>query len=70
MRVVVDQDFCLGLGCCQRMCPDVFALNDGVASVKVKDVDPRFEDGCRDAQANCPVGAIWILHDLVRSASS
>lgn len=60
MRVQVDEDVCLGTGCCQTLCPRVFKLVNGVAEVQVDIVDPRDEDRCRDAMEQCPTGAIWI----------
>ena len=60
MRALIDQDVCLGLGCCQNVCPRVFKLVNGVACVQVENVSPQDELRCRDAVFECPTGAIYL----------
>ena len=58
MHVILDEDVCLGLGCCQSICPNVFKMVNMVARVQACTVAPQDEDRCRDAAMECPAGAI------------
>ena len=58
MQVILDEDVCLGLGCCQSVCPSVFKMVNMVARAQVGTVAPQDEDRCRDAAMECPTGAI------------
>lgn len=60
MKAVVDQETCTGCGLCPDICPEVFELNDDIASVTVDTVPPEAEDTCREAAESCPVEAISI----------
>jgi ferredoxin len=60
MRAEVDQEVCMGLGCCQQLCPRVFKVVERVAYVVVEDVPADDEDRCRDAMEECPTGAIFL----------
>jgi ferredoxin len=65
MRVIVDEETCIGCGLCAETCPDVFEMNDDKAKVKVEEV--RVDEApegviecCKEAAENCPVEAIQI----------
>lgn len=62
MKVVVDRQRCTGHGRCYATAPDVFEPDErghGVAVVEV--VPPEHTDQARNAQANCPEGAITLV---------
>ena len=58
MRVVVDEETCIGCGLCAETCPEVFEMNDDKAKVKVDEVPENVADTCKEAVENCPVEAI------------
>ena len=58
MKVIVDQEACVGCGLCADNCPEVFEMVDGVAKAKVEEVPAALEDKARDAASSCPVEAI------------
>ena len=60
MKVRVDPDLCTGCGPCEEVCPEVFKVNDNVATVIVKEVAPELQDAVREAADACPTGAIII----------
>ncbi len=58
MRVVIDEEACIGCGVCCESCPEVFEMSDDKASVKVDEVPEEVMESCRDAMESCPVEAI------------
>ncbi len=60
MRVLIDEDACIGCGVCVESCPEVFEMGDDKASVKVDEVPEELVESCRDAAESCPVEAIQI----------
>jgi ferredoxin len=60
MRVVVDEETCIGCGLCVETCPDVFEMDDDKAKVKVDEVPADVTESCKEAAENCPVEAIQI----------
>ena len=63
MKVVVDAKRCQGHARCVVYAPESFVFDDeGFSSVRegYEEVRPEFEDGVRDACANCPERAIVI----------
>lgn len=59
MRVGIDESVCSATGECERICPEVFTV-DEVARVLVTEPDPRLHDLVREAEASCPTGAISV----------
>ena len=60
MKAFVDQETCTGCGLCAETCPEVFAIEQGTARVKVDPVPAAAEATCRTAVEECPVTAISI----------
>jgi ferredoxin len=60
MKVVVDEDKCVGTGSCEQSCPKVFRVVDGISKVLVDVVPKEEEANAREAVEGCPMGAIRI----------
>jgi ferredoxin len=60
MKVMVDEETCIGCGLCSETCPEVFEMADDKAIVKVDKVPENAIKTCREAAENCPVEAIQI----------
>lgn len=59
MKPKVDQKLCIGCGTCEALCPAVFEVIDGHATVK-QDADFKANAQCiSDAIEACPVTAIY-----------
>jgi len=61
MRVSVDAEVCTGCGLCVEVCPEVFALDDDVATVQVDPVPEESVVAAQEAAEGCPVEAIEIV---------
>ena len=55
--VKVDKSKCIGCGLCAGMCPDTFIMDE---DNKSKVINPEINDCAKNAEQNCPVGAISI----------
>ncbi len=61
MKVIVDQDLCIGCGVCEGICPEVFSLaNEPYAEVLLDPIPEEYQELCRQAAADCPSEAIKI----------
>lgn len=57
MKIVVDQDLCIGCQACVTNCPESFRINDDEKSEPIS----QKEHPCTmKAAAACPVGAISV----------
>jgi ferredoxin len=56
--VTVDQDECIGCGTCERICPEVFQLNEETGTSEVIKPEGGPEDLIEEAIDSCPVEAI------------
>jgi ferredoxin len=65
MKAYVDKDLCIGCGLCPSICPDVFQMNDdlGKAEVISNDISADLEETAKEAEDNCPVGAISVNNE-------
>lgn len=61
MKVVVDEDMCLGCGICEGVAPEIFSLASQVHAVILLDPVPEtFRALVKDAIEKCPEEAISI----------
>lgn len=59
MKAFVDKDACIGCGLCTDICPDVFSMGDDGFAVAIEgDILNDAVDCAKDAQEQCPTGAI------------
>lgn len=59
MKVKVNKDACITCGACAAICDEVFEIGDeGVAEVKVTEVNEENKDAVKEAIEGCPTGAI------------
>jgi ferredoxin len=64
MRVIVDEDLCLGCGICEGLAPEVFSMaNEPFAEVLVDPVPAEYEEAVRQAVEECPEEAIIITEE-------
>lgn len=59
MKVIVNEDACIGCGACLAIAPEVFEMNDnGLAEVSARQIGDDLEDSVAEAIETCPTGAI------------
>jgi ferredoxin len=58
MKANVNKETCIGCELCVSVCPDVFAMVDGVAVAGI--VPDAQKEQCEEAAKSCPVEAITI----------
>ena len=59
MKVSVDYDVCASTGACMQTCPEVFEVrSDGYLYVLQEEPAENLWAKVREAEANCPTGAI------------
>lgn len=59
MKVIVDNERCIGCGACQAICPDVFEFDDeGIMQATDNKINDDLKEDVIDAIEGCPVDAI------------
>lgn len=56
----VKGQYCIGCGVCVKLCPDNFALVDGISKVTAKEVTPDIKDNIKMAIEKCPAKAVYL----------
>lgn len=59
-RIQIDRSLCSGFGSCADLAPEIFALEGGIASVRIGVSD---DPAVLDAAASCPMGAITVVEE-------
>ena len=61
MKIIIDEDTCIGCGRCEEICPAVFHVDEAIGKSRVMDADACDYAGCCEAaEENCPVDAITL----------
>ncbi|MGH4052212.1 MAG: ferredoxin [Clostridium sp.] len=61
MKAHVDKDICIGCGICPGVCPEIFEMEDDGKAVASKDeVAENLVSSAKEAEEQCPVGAIIV----------
>src|SRR5579871_3128860 len=60
VRVVVDRDVCAGTGLCERICPEVFTVEDGYSTVHPEGISDARRGSIEEAVRLCPLQALHI----------
>jgi ferredoxin len=61
MKAQVDKDTCIGCGICPEVCPEIFKMeDDGKAVASPDEVAEKFVSSAKEAEEQCPVGAIIV----------
>lgn len=64
MKVIVDQDLCMGCGVCESIAPEIFELGDELhAKVILDPISEKYRLVVEEAIAECPELAIKITED-------
>ncbi|HUT84265.1 MAG TPA: ferredoxin [Thermodesulfobacteriota bacterium] len=58
MKVMVNEEVCVGDGMCVEICPEIFQMREDVAVTKMAEVPEELEDACSEAAESCPMEAI------------
>ncbi|MCF7873545.1 MAG: ferredoxin [Candidatus Omnitrophica bacterium] len=58
MKIIIDENACIGCGLCINLCPEIFVLQDNNIA-KVKSKEPC-DKNLHKIASQCPVNAILI----------
>lgn len=60
MHATIIEEKCTGCGMCPSICPEVFEMEDALATVKADPVPEGAKDECTEAAESCPTQAIVV----------
>ncbi len=61
MKACVDKELCISCQYCVSVCPGVFFMdNDDKAEAIDTEISPELEKSAKEAESQCPTGAIKI----------
>jgi ferredoxin len=60
MKIMIDEEACIGCGACEAICPDVFYMDGDKAKVKNDANFKDFKTEIEDARTGCPVECITV----------
>jgi ferredoxin len=64
MRVIVDQELCMGCGVCESIAPEIFLLGDELhAKVIMDQIPEKYRFSVEEAIAECPEVAITLIEE-------
>lgn len=63
MRIVLDEEKCIGCGLCEELLPEVFAVGKFHTRIKRQEIGPGMEEAALAAAQDCPVSAISFQED-------
>jgi len=58
LKVIIDQDECIGCEACVELCPEVFSFNDDKGKAFVLEDADAGEECVDEAIASCPAACI------------
>ncbi|HMK64523.1 MAG TPA: ferredoxin [Thermodesulfobacteriota bacterium] len=58
MKVIIDEEACIGCGSCVEVCPDIFRMNEEKEKAEIVSVPEGSEECIEEAMDTCPVSCI------------
>jgi ferredoxin len=58
MKVIIDEEECIGCGSCVEMCPEIFQMNEEKEKAEVLLPEGGSEECIEEAMDTCPVSCI------------
>jgi len=63
IKVIVDQEKCIGCNTCPLIDPETFEMDENTYKAKVKKQPETQTEAVKTAETSCPVGAISITEE-------
>ncbi len=58
MKVIIDEEECIGCGSCVELCPEIFRMNEDKEKAEVILIEGGSEECIEEAIDTCPVSCI------------